>query len=270
MTALPILTSMRKNYLLLIILQLPLLYACGPKTLVPQTYVPADKDRIVSVRDNGNVKVLVEHMPATGQHTVFDVEVVNESDEIVRIDPHSFSLYGSDAAFTLDPDTDADIYQQSFALALPEFRGQYALREKEVNRDIKRQVTTKKVLGAMLVVAATAVVVHDAVQDSKDYSKVEWTIQDARRSENRDWATATSLVTLDMISQGLRLSNEKQFEDLKYLPAEYLHEILVFPGESVRGKVFFHRVPCKFVRLILPVDTETFIVDLKRYRLKGN
>lgn len=247
---------------LALLILLPLITGCTNRLFIPASYSPNDPTATVAMVQDGDLDILVENMEVTAKHFVYDVEVVNKSDRSVFLDPHEAYYYGAEQAF--QPLEAGASVRESFGQAISGAREVRALKEKEVHRDIRATIRSRQAVAAIVLIAATAVVVNDIVQDSQDFSKEIWTAADARRSQMRDVATFAGLVTADMIRAGMEMQQEKEFADLDFLPEEYLHRTLVMAGERIRGKVFLPRRDVDFVRIVIPVESRDYVFDFRQ------
>jgi hypothetical protein len=253
-------TSLAMRILLLATI-LPLITGCTNKLYVPATYSPTDGDAVVGTIQDDQVQVYLENIEQTGKHMIFDLQVINQSDQPIVVDPHEIFYYG---AFNPFPElTPGENVHSVFSHAVEGARGVYALTEEKVHKDIRATVRSQQAVGIVLAVAAAALVVNDIVQDSEDYSKEFWTKADANQARNRDIATFASLITVDMIRAGMEMDQMKKFEDLEYLPDEYLHEMILMPGNSVRGKVFLPVREVNHIRLVIPLGSHDYIFDFR-------
>lgn len=238
-----------------------LISGCSDRLFVPSTYSPDKGKAVVGAIQDESLEVFMEHIEQSGKHLVFDLEVINKSDHSVVLDPHKIFYYGANTEF--QGLKEGENVRASFGHAIDGARELYALTEEDVNRDIRATVRTERALAIVLAVAAAAVVVNDIVKDGEDYSSEYISKSAARRAINRDIATFASLVTVDMIQTGLEISQMKKFEDLEYLPEEYLHEQILLPGSSMRGKVFLPLREVDHLRVVVPIDSRDYIFDFR-------
>lgn len=238
-----------------------LISGCSNRLYVPATYSPDQGKAVVGAIQDQSLEVFMEHIEQTGKHLVFDLEIINKSDRSVVVNPHKIFYYGAYTEF--QGLKEGENVRASFGHAVDGARELYALTEEDVNRDIRATVRTQQAIGIILAVAAAAVVVNDIVQDGEDYSSEYISRSSARRAQNRDIATFASVVTVDMIQTGLEISQMKKFANLEYLPDEYLHEQILLPGSSMRGKVFLPLREVDHLRVVVPIDSRDYIFDFR-------
>ncbi len=239
-----------------------LVSGCSNRIYIPESFSSADSKAVIGAIETDDLSLFMENINNTGSHFIYDLEVVNNGDDPILVDPHQIFYYGSHESFpALQPGQDV---HSSFASATEQARGVFALKEKQVNNDIRANVRAKQAVGVVLMIAAAAVVVNDVVQDSKDFNKEIWTRSDARRSQARDLATFAGLVTLDMVRAGMEMEQQRQYEDLEFLPQEYLHKRMILPGESIRGKVFLPKRDVDHIRLIVPLESRNYVFDFRK------
>jgi hypothetical protein len=238
-----------------------LISGCSSRLYVPASYSPDQGKAIIGAIQDESLEVFLEHIEQSGKHLVFDLEIINKSDQSVLVDPQKIFYYGAYSPF---PGlTNGENVRSAFGHAIDGAREVYALDEDAVNRDIRSVVRTQQAIGIVLAVAAAAVVVNDIVKDEEDYSSEYISKSKAQRAQNRDIVTFASLVTVDMIQSGLEVSQMKKFADLEYLPDEYLHEQALLPGSSMRGKVFLPVREVDHLRVVVPIGSRDYIFDFR-------
>lgn len=241
--------------------------SCSSMQLVPGDFRATDPtSTALGLRASGKV-IYLEHLPDDSQQFVFDLEIINESKHSYMVDPSRLRLYASQRPF---PNTEVENRTEQAVSHVKQYGGIPTVKPrsaKEVNEFFERKIRAQRAWQVAMLVAGTALVVSDVVQDVNDSKKEIFTQKDINRAIMRDVATGSALVAMDMASGQMDGNIAKRAEDLEFLPDEYLGAQLLLEGSSARGKVFFPKKPATqaytYYRIIMPVDGAAHIFDFR-------
>jgi len=239
-----------KRTLLILFFLIWICSSCA-QVLVPAWFDPEDQPFKSSRMEYEGLTLVTENLENNDQHLVFDVEIRNEGDQPVYIDPADFYYLESEEPFP--PET---LYQPDshFESGL---KKKQALSEAEVGRQFEEEIKGKRRTGLILGILSAGLVIYDVAMDAKDFNSGEWSAGKANRAMVRDVVTMASLTAMDVAQQQSAITFEKKGADLYYLPEEILHSQVLDPGEFSRGKVFLPGTRDKFIKLVIPIaDTE--------------
>ncbi|MEM9341098.1 MAG: hypothetical protein AAGA66_20365 [Bacteroidota bacterium] len=245
---------MKKIYLVSLIV---ICSACQHR-LVP-TWFSAnhDKSTVSEIAEN-EVLVRLENLELNTGHMVFDLEIINDSDFPIQFDHTEIMSYSGLKKFE-------DAKESSLWMKKVGLQKESALSFEEVNDLYESKLRKGKAIGVLLAVAAVGLVVYDIAADANDYSSLEWTASDARRSATRDAVTAGALVALDVAGNVNEMNAAKTAEDLAYLPDEIFNASVIPGGDAFRGKVYLHNeLINKYYRITIPIEGISYIFDFKK------
>ncbi|MEM7108914.1 MAG: hypothetical protein AAF519_11865 [Bacteroidota bacterium] len=226
--------------------------------LVPTWFNAQHDNSIVSEIAVNEVLVRLENLELNTGYMVFDLEVVNNSDFPVQFDHAKIISYSGLKKFQ-------EATESSLWMKKPELQTASALSFEEVNDLYESKLRKGNAIGVLLAVAAVGLVVYDIAADTNDYSSLEWTAGDARRSATRDAVTAGTLVALDVAGNVNEMKAAKTAEDLAYLPDEIFDATVIPKGDAFRGKVYLHNALInKYYRITVPIEGTSYIFDFKK------
>ena len=251
-----------KTAFYLVILSSLLISSCGSVQMVPVSYTKERPDEVISTISDNRVELFVEHWGEDPNQLVFDLQVNNTGNEMIRIQPEEIRIFGSQEPFPEGLATDHEVVQ---AIVFSQSQGAKAMSDTEVNRYFKRRIRSRQAAQIALMVASIALVVNDVVNDVEDSKKEYWTSNDANRAARREVLTFTGLLTADLLTGMLEDEKIRTIEDLKYLPKEYFFEELIYPQGSSRGKIFFkYSIVYNYYRVIVPVEGINYVFDFRK------
>jgi len=254
--------TMRKAVLLLSIF---LFVACSSGRLVPVTFHPQERSGTALLTEESNVYLTAENIEHKPSHMIYDLEVQNQSNEHVEIIPEHILFYASSSPFKPLNDSTEDVHALSMFTKKSFNYKERAMRAGEVERYFHERIKAKQTLGVLLVLVGAGLAIHDAVQDENDYYKNEWTAADANKAFARDVATATGLMAIDIVGEGLANSAQKDNVEAQYLPGEIFPHTTLAPGDSYRGKIFFQKKESyKYYRIIVPIGNADHVFDFRK------
>jgi hypothetical protein len=236
-----------------------LIWMCSScaQVLVPVWFDPDSQPFKSSHLEFDGVTLVTENLESNDQHLVFDVEIRNEGDQPIQIDPGKMYFLGSDIPFP--PET----LDQSGTRFESGLKKNQSLSEEEVGRQFKQKIKASRRTGILLGLLSAGLVIYDAAKDTKDLNSPEWTRKKARNAALRDAVTMASLTAMEVVQQQSAMTEEKKGADLYYLPEEILRSQVLAPGEFCRGKVFFPGTRARFIKLILPIDYTEYAFDYR-------
>lgn len=207
--------------------------------LVPLDYEMARHNN-QSYIELDSVTYTLENLAVESDYLVFSLEVINQSSQPVLVQSSKMITFMS-----YTPISDSAMTQHVLARS--------AMTPSQIERLFKNKVQQAEALSVLLAVAGVALVVNDAVKDTKDYSDESWTPSKATRSAARDVATVTGLVATDILSEVAYRQKRTAREELHYLPNELFVKEWIEPGERYFGKVLFRKeATFEYYRIILP------------------
>lgn len=244
--------------------------ACSSRLLVPLTFNAQIDNSPVMASEADSVQVIVENLEVRGSYLIFDMEINNHSDIPIDMRPDYIWYYASPDQFKPLNDTFEDVHGASmFNITRDGFNyKQRAMRPKEVEAYFVNRAKTKQGIGVLLLLAGAGLIINDAVKDSEDASKTEWTASDVKKAETRDVLTTASLIAIDVANESLAAATYDDDTESQYLPDEIFPQKTIAPGHTFRGKVFFRKQEFQqFYRLIIPVSDTDFVFDFRKATL---
>lgn len=235
---------------------LTLSFVChAQKRLVPFDFGKYGSTQAYTQIEVAGMILIVESIESKNDLLIFDVELINETGNVIDLIPGNFHIIAS--RVPIESREAGDPHNQSQLVY-------YALNNRAAHNyyeDKIKQGESKKTLFSVI---SAALIVYDAVKDGQDYY-TETTQKDVNRSNARDVAVVSSLMAFDIVDQVISDTQIKADEDLYYLAEEILLDQLVVDGESVRGKVYFRRKPkARYYRLFLPLENRVFTFDFRK------
>ena len=238
--------------------------SCQTAQLVPADFSSGEPHATALGLRIDEKEFFLEHMPEDNQQLVFDLEVINESNSDYYFSPEKVILFMSNEPF---PEMDTE---NQTALAVSHIKQQggigplKARSARQVNQFFERKIRAQRAGQIAMLVLGTAFLITDAVADAKDATSEIVTEKQMNRAIMRDAATVSALAFMDIASMQMENTIVNRYEDLEYLPDEYLGAQLLLPKSAVRGKVFFPRKEQhRYYRMILSVNGKPHIFDLR-------
>lgn len=234
--------------------------ACGP--LVPLSY---DKEKLhnelVQTLETNDAVVSISYMQSQNNLYIFDLEIVNLSQEEIQVAPQQISFYASPKIFPAIKDPTVDVHALTISHSVLSMRRQFANSPAETKKIYADEAKVKSGAATFFTLLAVGLVVYDAAKDSKDYYKENWTKKDEEKSVGRDVLVATTLQVSNLTAS----SAYNAQEDNHYIPFELLPECTIKPNDSVRGKIFIPiEYSYRFSRVVVPVGDKDYVFDFKR------
>ncbi len=246
-----------------IILLILVATACSPMVPLYQENV-VQPNPLATVQTDA-VTIHLQHLQNQYGHYVFDLEIINDSDNEILFNPNAVSYYASPKLFPV-PDAAQDVHAQSYTHSQLIYKRKFARKPEHVKaifQEREKMLATLQTIS--LVISATAIV-YDAVQDTKDFKKENFTSKDASRASNRDALVASTLVLQD----GLYEANTSAREENFYLPYEIFPETTIEAGGGQRGKLFLpYDTSYRYTRIIIPIGYTDYVFDFKRKSAQG-
>ena len=185
-----------------------------------------------------------------------DVEVKNETDHRLRFNPEEAFYLASDDPFPLD-------YQDGYNSEIESnLKKHYAFSEKEVARYFENKVKSQKRTNLITGILSAGLLVFDVAMASKGVP-VEASSKFFNQEAIRSMVTVGGLAALDVVREQSTITAMQASEDLHFLPGEILEEGIIMPGQSFRGKVFFPVTRNDFIRMILTIESNEFVLDFR-------
>ncbi|MEO1097965.1 MAG: hypothetical protein AAFX57_09435 [Bacteroidota bacterium] len=226
--------------------------------LVPTWFSARHNESPVSEITENEVIVRLENLELNMGYMVFDLEVVNNADFPLQFDHGEIMSYSGLKKFE-------DANEPSLWIKKEVLQIESALSFKEVNDLYKSKLRKGKTIGVLMAVAAIGLIAYDIAADANDYSSLEWTARDARRSATRDAVTAGALLALDVAGNINEVSASQTAEDLAYLPDEIFDADIIPKGDSFRGKVYLNNeLINKYYRITIPIEGTSYVFDFKK------
>ena len=192
--------------------------SCSTMQLVPGDFRADNPTSTALGLEASNKVFYLEHLPNDSRQFVFDLEVINESGESYMMDPLRMRMYASPKPF---PNTEATNLTEQAVNHVKQYGGLATIRPrsaKEVTEFFERKIRAQRAWQVAMLVAGTALVVSDVVQDVNDSKKEVFTQRDINKAVMRDVATASALVAMDLATQQMDETIMKRAEDLEFLP----------------------------------------------------
>jgi hypothetical protein len=228
--------------------------SCSTQILVPGWFDPKVDNKKHNWLDHEGITIVAENLEVNDQHFVFDVEIKNETDYRLRFDPEFVFYLGSNTPY---PSHNSQ-HRVAFESKL---KKHYALSEDEVARDFDHQIRSQKTTNLITGILSAGLLVFDAAMStnmSKEASS-KFFSQEAIRS----MVTVGGLAAMDVVREQAAMSAADAREDLHFLTNEIIDEGVIYPGKTFRGKIFFQTSREKFIRLIIPVESNDFTLDFR-------
>jgi hypothetical protein len=206
--------------------------------------------------DYEGVVIVAENIEVNDRQIVFDVEVKNETDHRLRFNPEEAYYIAKNSPFSLD-------YQNGYSSKSElNLKRNYALSEKEVARYFENKVKSQKRTNLITGILSAGLIVFDVAMASKGMP-VEASSKFFNQEAIRSMVTVGGLAAMDVVREQSAISAMQASEDLHFLPGEILEEGIIMPGQSFRGKVFFPVTRNDFIRMILTIESNEFVLDFR-------
>lgn len=208
--------------------------------------------------------IYIEHIDNLYSHYVFDMEIINHTMDTLYVSPEAITLYGSPNRFPSRPRNKEStaLTQANQQITLTRVNGRNQMYVESLSQKVARR---RQRAATMFTVLAIGVAVYDAAKDTKDVTRSEWTRGMQRSADQRDAAVAAAVVASEIASDAAYRADENR----AFLPQELFPTGPIFPGQSVRGKVFFpFEYKMHYNRIILPLGRKQYIIDFKRRHVK--
>jgi hypothetical protein len=229
--------------------------SCSTQILVPGWFDPKVDNKKHNWLDHGGITIIAENLEVNNQHFVFDVEIKNETNYRLRFDPEHVYYLGSNTTFPSHNHDEAQIIFES------KLKKHFTLSEDEVARDFDRQIRSQKTTNLITGILSAGLLVFDAAMStniSKEASS-KFFSQEAIRS----MVTVGGLAAMDVVREQAAMSATDAREDLHFLSNEIIDEGIIYPGKTFRGKMFFRPSRDKYIRMIIPVESNDFALDFR-------
>ena len=222
-------------------------------------------NELVQTLETKDAVVSISYMQSQINHYVFDLEIVNLSQEEIQVAPQQISFYASPKTLPVIKDSSVDVHALTMSHSVLTMRRQFANSPAETRRIYADEAKVKAGAATFFSLLAVGLVVYDAAKDSKDFYKEKWTKKDEEKSIGRDLLVATTLQVANITSS----SAYDAKEDNHYIPLELLPECIIKPNDSVRGKIFIPiEYSYRFSRVVVPVGDKDYVFDFKRRSVK--
>ena len=228
---------------------------CAP--YVPIQFKNDSSPTVSSIKSN-DLEFYLEQINNQYEHKVFDLEVVNDSDESISIAPEAIRVYTSSKKFpTLHTRLLDSAGFKSYRL--------YTRSAGFIKNLFRQKVKDREAAQAFFSVLAVGLMVYDQVNDSRESHKRYLTKAEVNNSIKRDAFVTAGIVASNIADASLAKAAENEY----YLPYE------LFDGDSIqsltkkRGKIFFPMINAmRFLRIVIPVADQEYVFDLKRKGIK--
>jgi len=237
--------------------------ACAP--LVPLYQENHQLPKPLAILETSDVTINIQHLAYEDGNYVFDLEVINKTEAELTFAPQQVRYYASSKMFSTPIDNE-DVHVKSGLNSLLTTNYLLAKSPKAVEA---RYVEREKNLAATRTffnILSIGMMVYDVAQDAEDIKKESWTQTDANRAMARDALVASSLFVADATDLASARANENNY----YSTFELFPDRPIKALSSQRGKIFFPiETDYRYVRLILPIDKVSYVIDFKRRSAKG-
>jgi len=230
-------------------------FSCSQRILVPEWFNPKADSKKLNWLDYEGITIIAENIEVDDQHIVFDVEIKNETNFRLRFDPDEVYYLASNEQYPTDNRVEDRLTYES------KLKKHYALTEKEVARHFEKQIKSQKRTNLITGILSASLLVFDAAMGAnmgKEFSS-KFLSQEAIRS----MITVGGLAAMDVVREQSAMTAEQAKADLQYLPEEIIEEGTIYPGKTFRGKVYMPIRREKFIRLIIPVESNDFSLDFR-------
>lgn len=210
--------------------------------------------------------VLLEYIGKQHGHYIYDLEVINNSEEEIFMAPQFISFYASPNAFPQIQYPTYDVHALSAVNSALTMKRQFA-NSPAATRKIYSDKVKAKEAGAVLFALLTAgLIIFDVAKDAEDEQKETWTKKDENKVAGRDLLVNVALTTTDIaVESTYRARDENQ-----YVPYELFPECKINPSSSMRGKIFIRKeASYQFSRIVIPIGKADYVFDFKRKGVKS-
>ncbi|HLF33269.1 MAG TPA: hypothetical protein VI583_03465 [Cyclobacteriaceae bacterium] len=225
--------------------------------LVPEWFDPEVDKTKVSRIESGGIVLYAENLSVNGRHMIFDIEIINNTEQAVEFDCGAMFYIATDIPFPTGEDM-ARVREFEGGLAR-----HFPLSEGEVINHLRNEVKSRRTVNLLLGLVSMGLVIYDAANDAKDIHS-EWSHSKARASYRRDLVVGAGLAAADAMQYVNRTESLEKRADIHYLGQDILRSGKLAPGQSVRGVIYFESVSNKFTRLIIPVGNTDYSFDFRQ------
>jgi hypothetical protein len=230
--------------------------SCSSQILVPSWFDHKTEAKKHNWLDYEGIIVIAENLDVTDRHFVFDVEIKNETDYRIRFNPETIYYMGSNAPY---PSESQEEVRLDFETKLKKY---HALSEEEVVRHLEQRIKREKRTHLITGILSAGLIAFDAAMSAEAMNS-EVTSKLISQEAIRSAFTFGGLAAMDVVRGQSAMTAAAAREDLYFLPEELLEESVILPGETYRGKVFFPACHDRFIRMLVPVETNDFALDFR-------
>lgn len=231
-------------------------WSCSSQILVPGWFDSKVNSKKHNWLDYQGIVIVAENMEVNDRQIVFDFEVKNETDHRLRFNPEEAYYLASNSPFPLN-------YQDGYSSELEAtLKKHYALTEKEVARYYENKIKSQKRTNLITGILSAGLMVFDVAMASKGVP-VEASSKFFSQEAIRSMVTIGGLAAMDVVREQSAITAMQASEDLHFLPGEILEEGIIMPGQTFRGKVFFPVTRNDFIRMVVTVEGNEFVLDFR-------
>lgn len=241
----------------LIFTLIPLIFiGCIPNRLVPHSF-SIEKNNIEAFVETDSMMVAIMNLEVKGDYLVFGMEIENKGQQPLFLDQQKLTKYAHENSFR---ENDDKFYQEVTKVMTP----------MQVNEFFKAKKNNAESAAFLLFLVSAAISTYDAIKDESDNKKSHWTREDEKKSRNRDFIAATTLLATDVLSDVALQNSHNVGTEPHYFPKELFDRKIIYPGESYYGKVLFKKYGSlkKHHRITFPVDGNIFQFDFRKATYK--
>ena len=239
--------------------------SCGP--LVPLTYVKGKTDHdLTQTIETPEATVYLQYLQKQYGYYIFDLEVVNHSQEPMSMAPQFISFYASSKSF-MAPNDEDDVHLISGPNSALNMRRQFANSPAATENIYYKKMKEKRTGAVLFAIIGAGLILYDGVKDSDDNQKETWTKKEEKKSLGRDLLVSVALTATDIANE----EAEQAVYESKYVPFELFPECTIPPGKQVRGKIFIPiEASYRYSRVVVPVLSTDYVFDFKRKGVKNS
>lgn len=239
-----------------IILLLVVVLAGCQARLVPISYKPSNPDGPVAIASQDEITVYLENLEYESNLIIFDLEIVNNTNDGFFFDPAKVHFYSSDNQLN-QIDVSAEDWQESSVMGTAKPR--YAMNQRKVEQYYRQSIRQKETGKFLVGLLAIGVIAMDAAGGGGEISSGS-----AFSNVAREVLVGATIVGSEVAQEVITNKQIQDDEDLFYLPDEYLTAQNIEREGSIRGKIFFRRANSDtHYRVVVPVDYYDFIFDMR-------
>jgi hypothetical protein len=223
---------------------------------VPEWFNPNADSKKLNWLDYDGITIIAENLEVNDQHFIFDVEIKNETDYRLRFDPEEVYYLGSNAPYPTDNRIEARISYES------NLKKHYALSENAVARHFEQQIKSQKRTNLITGILSASLLVFDVAMGANGMTK-EVSSKFSSQEAIRSMVTMGGLAAMDIVREQSAMTAQQAKADLQYLPDEIIEEGIIYPRQTFRGKVYMPSGREKFIRMVIPVESNEFALDFR-------